>query len=133
MDLLRLHEILTENRMLIAETWNFFVTVHLALIGLVIIAPKQKVPHLILWPLICAYLSFCFINFRAQQDNYQYVADLLALTKTAEIDQLGRESLSAVFSAGWISSLLPLIYAAAAILGVVGLIWGARVRATHHG
>ncbi|MEL6364134.1 MAG: hypothetical protein AAFR11_04770 [Pseudomonadota bacterium] len=54
---------------IINEVWNFFLTIHMAVIGLLIIA-RQYVPWAMKLVVITAYLGFLGVNYSAQIDNY---------------------------------------------------------------
>jgi len=64
-----LHELLAHNRELISDTWYYFLTVHLAVFGIVHVA-SRRVNIFERLTLIIAYLGFLAINYRAQSDNY---------------------------------------------------------------
>lgn len=120
MSLAEIHEILAYNRALIADTWNFFVSVHLALIGLVFLAHRAKVQTFLLVALIPAYACFMYINFRAQVDNYAYSKKVLEYATKLEQDEgTNLATLSAIFDAGWIIHFLPVIYVIAFLFGVL--------------
>ncbi|MGF1545214.1 MAG: hypothetical protein ACFB00_12065 [Parvularculaceae bacterium] len=65
-----LFDILAANRELISDTWHYFLTVHLAIFGIVYIASGRiGVGERIL--LVFAYFGFMFMNYGAQVDNYE--------------------------------------------------------------
>ncbi len=64
-----LHDLLTGNRELISDTWNFFLTVHLAIFGIVYIACGH-IKMIERGLLVGGYLSFMYVNYMAQMDNY---------------------------------------------------------------
>jgi len=120
MTLAEIHEILAYNRALIAETWNFFVTVHLALIGLVFLAHRAKSQLFLLILLVPAYASFMYINYRAQIDNYKYTKKILEYAEHIELSvDNNLATLSAIFDTGWIIEYLQQIYLLAFVFGVL--------------
>ncbi|MEM8771273.1 MAG: hypothetical protein AAGD92_06465 [Pseudomonadota bacterium] len=64
-----LHELLAANRELVSDTWNFFLSVHVAILGIIFIA-SGRVGFFQRLVLVAAYLGFMFTNYRAQTDNY---------------------------------------------------------------
>ncbi|MEM9015141.1 MAG: hypothetical protein AAGB02_08545 [Pseudomonadota bacterium] len=112
-----LHELLGANRELISDTWNFFLTVHLAVFGIVYIASGRihRAERLVL---IGAYLGFMYMNFRAQVDNYFAHNAILA-----EINGLASSEPGALVAKrlvngdpAWIADYLMVIFGAAAFL-----------------
>lgn len=119
MTLAEIHMILVENRDLIAQTWNFFVTVHLALLGLVFLAEREGTAKVIRALLVPAYLAFMYINYRAQLDNYAYTTKILELAQNIEqVNGTEDTALSVIFDTGWITQYLSTIYSIAAAFGV---------------
>ncbi|MEL7486598.1 MAG: hypothetical protein AAGJ87_05185 [Pseudomonadota bacterium] len=112
-----LHDLLAANRELISDTWQYFLSVHLAIFGIVYIASGRI--HLIeRLVLIGAYLSFMFMNFNAQMDNYgnyvRIVNEIFALPETAA----GAAQAKAILKADpvWVADSLLHVYCAAAIV-----------------
>ncbi len=112
MDIYALHELLALNRALVSDTWNFFLTVHLAIFGIIYISTGairlyERVA------LLLAYGGFLYINFRAQKDNYDEQGSL--------VEAINAEGGSPIAMAGsdWIVAYLPQIYLCAAIVGAI--------------
>lgn len=115
MTVAELHGIFVSNRGLINETWNFFVTVHMAIIGLMFLARGNEVPIRARLLVLPGYFAFMFINFRAQQDNYGYSTEVLNRLKLLE----GDHAMASMFKIGWINNYLPYIYGGAALFAVI--------------
>lgn len=130
MDLYQLHSILAENRDLIAHTWEFFVTVNLAIIGILYVGNKQ-IPLWVRITLLIPYSAFMYLNYRAQIDNYTYASEILNFAQTYS-DQSGENSLVTFFNAGWVLNYLSLIYISGFIFGSVLIlqIGGRAINAT---
>lgn len=64
-----LHDLLAQNRELITDTWYFFLTVHLAVFGIVHVANRRVRFHERML-LYAAYFGFLAVNYIAQMDNY---------------------------------------------------------------
>ena len=110
-----MHQLLAENRELISDTWYFFLTVHLAIFGIVHIANRRVAIHERLL-LATAYFGFITVNYFAQADNYEIY---LNLTEKIRDLQQGEPGLLAVKGDQlWITQDQNLfyIYAAAAAL-----------------
>lgn len=126
MTLAEIHDILASNRALIAETWNFFVSIHLAIIGLVFLAHRAKTPIFLLLLMIPAYTSFMYINFRAQVDNYAYTKKILEYAEVIEqAEENNLATLSVIFDTGWIIQYLQLIYILAFVFGMLVILYEA--------
>lgn len=110
-----LHGIFVSNRGLIAETWNFFVTVHMAIIGLMFVARGNAVPLVARLLVLVGYAAFMYINYRAQVDNYGYSTEVLRRLQALE----GEKALVSMFQIGWINSYLPVIYIGAGVFSIV--------------
>ena len=114
-----LHDLLSSNRELISDTWNYFLTVHLAIFGIVYIASGhiRMIERLIL---VCGYFAFMGVNYMAQIDNYanhERIKDQIRL--------LGDESAQALLLAVdkvWISDYILHIYGAAAFISSIVII-----------
>ena len=118
-----LHVILASNRELIAQTWEFFVTVHLAIMGIFYVA--SRVPKKARFIFIFPYMGFLYLNFRAQIDNYTYAAKILNYLQdvvTTNSDS-STQTLTAAFKAGWILPALPIIYSIALIFGITAIVF----------
>jgi hypothetical protein len=110
-----LHGVFVDNRALIADTWNFFVTVHMAVIGLMFLARGAHVPLMARLLVLPGYAAFMYINFRAQVDNYTYTAEIIR-----KLQAEGDGGLStAMFRVGWVTEYLPWIYLGAAVFSVL--------------
>lgn len=64
-----LQEMLAHNRELISDTWYYFLTVHLAIFGIVHVA-NRRVSAFERLTLLFAYVGFLYVNYRSQTDNY---------------------------------------------------------------
>jgi len=58
---------------LINETWNFFLTIHLGILGLLIIT-RHYVSSPVKLVIVLAYVGFAFVNYSAQADSYGRLA-----------------------------------------------------------
>jgi len=93
MDLFNLQQLLAENSELISDTWYYFLTVHLAVFGIVLIA-NRRINVFERLTLLAAYLGFLFINYRAQEDNYdRQVAIMRSVRRIGEQEGLPAETL----------------------------------------
>ncbi|MBI1338977.1 hypothetical protein GC169_02035 [bacterium] len=118
MDIYQLHSSLIEARGLISSTWEFFVSVHLALFGLLFILSGQKTPIVARLYLLAAYLGFMGMNYLAQVDNYAHAERLVALARALPSDRPENEAVFAVIDrANWVTRWLVHVYAGAATLG----------------
>lgn len=118
MNIAEIHEVLGENRALIASTWEYFVTVHLSLFGLMFLINPQRITVISRVIMLAAYCGFMFINYRAQVDNYAYALELIRIGTEAELAiDVNSRVISKVFKPGWLIEFLPLIYGVAAALG----------------
>ena len=116
-----LHDLLGANRELISDTWQFFLSVHLAVFGIVYIA-SGRIHIAERFVLIGAYLSFMYINFHAQTDNYDGHTRLIAQIRGLTEESQGAAHAKALLRDGdvWIAEHLATVYLCAAI--VSGLI-----------
>lgn len=122
MSLAEIHQLLATNRQLIADIWQFFISVHLALFALIFTINPKRVTIFARLALVIAYFGFMYLNYHAQLDNYTYARDLIAAGRRLESDQIiARSPLFKAFQAGWIITYLPVIYGVSAALGT-GLI-----------
>jgi hypothetical protein len=110
-----LHGMFVDNRALIADTWNFFVTVHMALIGLMFLARGAHVPFLARLLVLPGYAAFMYINYRAQVDNYTYTAEIIRKLQAEGDGGLP----TTMFRVGWVTEYLPWIYLGAAAFSVL--------------
>ena len=110
-----LHDLLASNRELISDTWNYFLSVHLAVFGIVYIASGRI--HLIeRLVLIGAYFSFMYMNYNAQLDNYANYLRLLEQINLMPETADGAAAAKALLSPGatWIADSLMQVYCGAA-------------------
>lgn len=117
-----LHELLAHNRELISDTWYYFLTVHLAVFGIVHIA-NRRVSVFERFTLLLAYLGFLAVNYSAQADNYHEQRQLLE--QIAAIDSV----LTPPPEAWNVIDNLPYIYGGVAVLAAVIILttsWGQR-------
>lgn len=129
MSLAEIHTLLAMNRELIAQTWNFFVSVHLAITGIIFVSQGNRVPIVAKAALVPAYLGFMYINFRAQMDNYQYTRKILEYAQEIEATAaVERATLSVIFKTGWIIEYLSFIYGGAAIFAIAIIFLGSWQR-----
>lgn len=117
MDEFELHQLLAHNRELISDTWYYFLTVHLAVFGIVHVANRRVRFHerILLYG---AYFGFLAVNYLAQSDNYDTYLNL-----AGEIAALrdGTLALAPKGAAIWVTQdqNLLYVYAAAAALSVL--------------
>jgi hypothetical protein len=106
-------DLMAENRTAIYDTWYFFLTVHMAVFGIVYIARgyTHVAERLVM---IGAYAAFTFVNFRGQQDNYALQARLAEEIANLPDDPVARRLVESDASM-WISTYLPHLYIAAGI------------------
>jgi hypothetical protein len=117
-----LHDQLLHNRELIYDTWNFFVSVHLALLGVIFVADGQHKSLLQRLLIVPAYGGFMVVNYRAQVDNYGYAQAILG--KIGKLDESAR--IVASVDRAWIADYLLEVYAGAAMLSVLLIIFTIR-------
>lgn len=122
MTVYELHDLLGEHRALIMNTWQFFVSVHLAMLGLAFVVRFYEPKWILRAMMLIAYLGFMYVNFNAQLDNYRFSAALLdyldVLDSATAIAE--ERALRAVFSKGFVD-YLPWIYGAASFLGLIAI------------
>lgn len=111
-----LHDLLSSNRELISNTWQFFLSVHLALFGVIFIA-SSRILFRERVVLTGAYLGFMYMNFRAQIDNYAANDRLLKAINDMAPSAPGAATAKflAVGDPYWIVSYLPMVFGAAAL------------------
>lgn len=115
-----LHELLGANRELISDTWNFFLSVHLAVLGIIFIA-RGRINVLQRLVLIAAYLGFMYINYRAQMDNYaahNAIIDQIRALPPSGPDAAQAQAL-VVAQSMWIIDYLMYVFAASATVSSV--------------
>lgn len=120
-----LHNLLSENRELISDTWYFFLTVHLAVFGIVHIA-SRRVTLFERLTLFTAYCGFLYINFRAQTDNYALHEKI---TDRIQAEGGDTASLLPPPQSLWIIDNLAYIYLGVALLAALIILstsWGRR-------
>jgi hypothetical protein len=130
MNIGEVHDALAANRALIASTWEFFVSVHIALFGLVFIIDPRRVTLLARAFMLVAYFGFLYLNYRAQIDNYIYSRELIELGVSLERAQGGATQgvLGIAFHAGWVLAYLHYVYAGVAVCGAALLAFPHRPR-----
>src|SRR5262245_23758636 len=76
MSLYEILDLVASNYQKIDTLWNFFITIHLAVIGgIVLLQQRIGLPERII--AIGGYLAFAFLNWQAIQDAYAYQLVLL--------------------------------------------------------
>ena len=107
-----LHDLLAANRELISDTWNFFLSVHLAVFGIVYIASGRTgwAERLVL---AGAYLGFMYLNYMAQLDNYTAYNAILSQIMLLEDGSAAKALVGG--DPAWIVDYLMIVFAAAAI------------------
>ncbi|MEO0883242.1 MAG: hypothetical protein AAFY34_10970 [Pseudomonadota bacterium] len=120
MSLFEIHEILAGNRELIAQTWEFFINVHLAIIGIMYIG-SHRVPVTARLVLILPYAAFMYMNYHAQLDNYTYAREILEYANNYALET-GDDTLTQFFKAGWVLEYLLVLYCAAGAFGAAAIL-----------
>jgi len=115
-----LHDLLSDSRELISDTWYYFLTVHLAVFGIVHIT-SRRVSLFERLMLLIAYGGFLYLNFRAQTDNY-----LAHIRITDQIKAMAGDPsqgvAQALLPAGdtlWVVEWLPHLYGSVAALSLI--------------
>jgi hypothetical protein len=117
-----LHDLLVDHRGLIANTWQFFVSVHLALLGLAFVVRFHDAKLVLRLLMFTGYAGFMYINFMAQLDNYRYAAALLnALVEEASGETPAIRAMHLLFRPGWILDYLHVIYLGSMVLGALAI------------
>jgi hypothetical protein len=117
-----LHDLLVDHRGLIANTWQFFVSVHLALLGLAFVVRFQERKLILRTLMFVGYAGFMFINYNAQLDNYRYAAVLLDyLAVATQGAEPAQQALHQVFRKGWVLDYLAYIYGVSMLLGLLAI------------
>jgi len=119
LDLLQLYEVLGQHRELISNTWQFFVSVHIAIFGLLFMINPRRVSLISRIVLFLAYSGFMFLNYNAQVDNYTYSQELINLAHRLEaLQPEPNQVLMRTFDApGWLLSYLHYIFIVAMCIG----------------
>lgn len=119
-----LHQLLAHNRELISDTWYYFLTVHLAIFGIVHVANRRVRFHERIL-LYAAYFGFLAVNYAAQADNY---SDYLALTNELAAKPDISAALAPSEAVIWVTegSNLLYLYGAAAALSVLIILFTSR-------
>ncbi len=111
-----LHQLLAANRELISDTWNFFLSVHLAVFGIVYIA-SGRIDLRERGVLVGAYLSFMVLNCLAQLDNYTSHNAILQQIMALPDSEEGRVAKALIQSdPAWIVDYLFVVYGVAALV-----------------
>ncbi|MEZ5896963.1 MAG: hypothetical protein R3C51_11255 [Parvularculaceae bacterium] len=121
-----LHQLLAHNRELISDTWYYFLTVHLAVFGIVHVANRRvRFPERLL--LYAAYFGFLAVNYFAQSDNY---GAYLKLAEQLAALPGATESLAPKGAAIWVTQdqNLLYLYAGAAALSVLVILFTSHGR-----
>ena len=130
-----LHDLLVDRGGLIANTWQFFVSVHLALLGIAFVVRRQSPILILRTVMLIGYAGFMYVNYMAQLDNYTYGAALSAYAATlagAETNPQLKALHELVAQDGWILRYLVYIYAASTVIGALAIFLPA-FRRTHAG
>ncbi len=118
MDTYETMDLIASNREIINANWQFFISLHLALVGVMYIS-TVRVPLRGRLALIIPYVAFLYMNYQAQVDYY--TQDLLlheywrSIRDASDIP-LGPD-LDQAYDVGWINPFLPYIYMVAAFFG----------------
>lgn len=120
-----------DTRDLIANTWQFFVSVHMAIFAVLLLSPKTEAgPRPQILFLIPFYTGFMWLNYGGQQDNYALSGVLLQQIQALETQAGGPALISGVFQGGWVLQYLNAIYAGSflfcTILIVVFALFGGK-------
>jgi hypothetical protein len=105
-----LYAMLSANRELIANTWHFFVSVHMGVVAALLLARHEgeRRPQLLL--LIPFYIGFMYLNFRAQIDNYEISRRLIGYIEQYEKNEGVPKIIATLFEAGWVMPFLAPIF-----------------------
>lgn len=117
--LLQIHELIGQHRELISNTWQFFVSVHIAIFGLLFMINPDRVNWASRLVLFLAYSGFMYLNYNAQIDNYLYAKELLELAKELEYGlPESQKIMTNVFGKpGWVLQYLIYIFSVATCIG----------------
>ena len=123
MDAYEILDLIASQLSIINEAWNFFLTIHLGIIGLLIITRHFiRIPVKIV--IIGAYLGFSYVNYSAQNDNYTQLgalyedAKLLQESGAFDVDagRLSSGAAAANYDLTVFSEYLPYAYGLTAIM-----------------
>ncbi|WP_018996494.1 hypothetical protein [Hirschia maritima] len=117
--LLAIHELIGQHREFISNTWQFFVSVHIAIFGLLFMINPDRVNIASRFVLFSAYGGFMYLNYNAQLDNYRYALELLTLARELE-EGLGKTQsiITNVFNRpGWVLEYLIYIFGISTSVG----------------
>lgn len=111
-----LHDLLAGNRELISDTWNYFLSVHLAVLGVIFVASGgvNTIQRMVLF---VAYAAFMYMNHSAQIDNYRQYIDLIDAIRNMPDDAPGAGTAKslATMDPAWIVTYLREVYIAAGV------------------
>ena len=111
MELYEANDLLASNRELIMHTWEFFVSLHIALFGAIFIA-EAKITWRERLMIIPLYIGVVYLNYRSQLDNYTNAKKLIATAARLE-EEIGlplAERMSSTYQAGWLIDYLDEMY-----------------------
>lgn len=121
------HQLLSANRALIADVWQLFVSVHLALFAVAMFSPTRKDSHAHLLWLTPFYIGFLYLNFRAQSDNYLYAQSLLEyLDHQTQASVPQAAIITADSQRVWVLQYLAAIYVGTGLFSSLVILWFAR-------
>ena len=110
------HDLLAGNRELISDTWNFFLTVHLALLGIIFVS-RDGINNIQRIVLFGAYVAFMYMNYAAQIDNYTHYLSIVDGIRSMPATSQGAAEAKAMVTMDpvWIVDYLGFVYLAATI------------------
>ncbi|MEL7029645.1 MAG: hypothetical protein AAGL49_10650, partial [Pseudomonadota bacterium] len=119
-------ELIGEHRKLIFDTWNFFVGIHLSLIGLIFVS-RRHITFVERFVAIAGYAGFAWMNYTAQVGNYAYLTELISksVDPAAEFGSATGIAIDVAgfFDIAWIQGALPYIYGTAATFAILILLF----------
>jgi hypothetical protein len=119
MSLADLHQLMVDTLGLITDTWNFFISVHMAIVGVLFITAGSNVNFITRALCLPAYGGFMFVNLRAQMDQYAYLEGVVR-----QIQEIGGSEVPVdMFQATWISNWLIPIYGVAGGISVLFILF----------
>ena len=122
-----LFDLLGQNSELISDTWYFFLTVHLAIFGIVHIASRRV--HFFERALLYAiYGGLMYVNYQAQADNYATYIQLSDAIDTLATTTGERVPIAPKGHALWVIPYLSHVYLAAGALSVLVIFFTSRGR-----
>ena len=118
-NLLAFYEIIGQHREFISNTWQFFVSVHIAIFGLLFMINPDRVNWASRLVLFIAYSGFMYLNYNAQLDNFNYALELLTLAKEMEKNLPESQAImTKVFGRpGWVLQYLGYIFGVSMSVG----------------